>query len=549
MTRIPFGREPVRPRSRALPIAGAVWGLAVCILACLAAFNYVMNHLYVQGSGLLDAGWFVHLFSNSTVFPPANPAVLGPGDYFSTHVSPIVFLTTAVHRGLMPGLSDPAFFSLIMAIPQGVVCWTVMTALRDAPVVSRPAAIWLAPPVALLSAFNGVSLGALGFPHPEVAMPALLLAVLVLCVRGATALACAVFCVLLSVREDAGLHAALLLGAIYLALTIHRGRIPRSMPWMVFAGLLYSVIAILVQKHLFPGDDAFGRIYAGPGPYDHLTPEFLFRRLVFFVGSRDYILLPWIVSVGLVLLRRNLIHLCGFAAVLPWTLLSLTAVEPTPGTFSNYYAFPMIVSVVWPIIAGWLSVRLLGRGLSRAERAAMLLVPVVGIALFPSGRGHADSRPWRQFDFGHLSVSAATDDAVAQLCRSKPAFGRVLVDEPVSALMTACLEPDEWGYVNRFDLSRTGVPETLVFLPSVNALNGDSLPKMLEVASRSGIDRFHAIAGTCLVIGTRSGASSPLTTIPWLRLEPVALHPDAGPLPTATRRLSCGVLPARVRPG
>ncbi|MEN9316965.1 MAG: hypothetical protein RIS35_3358 [Pseudomonadota bacterium] len=532
-----------------MSIAGSVWGLAACVLACLAAFDYVMNHLYVQGSGMLDVGWFVHLFSNAVVFPPTNPAVLGPGHYFSTHVSPIVFLTTFVHRGLMPGLGDPLFFSLVFAIPHGIVCWTVMAALRDAGVVARPIAVWLAPPVALLSAFNGVSLGALGFPHPEIAIPALLLAVLVLCVRSATPSACAVFCVLLSVREDAGLHAALLLGTICVALRIHRGRIPRSMPWLAFAGLLCSLITILVQKHLFGGDDAFGRIYAGPGPYDHLSAEFLFRRLAFFIGSRDYILLPWIVSLGLCLLRRNLIHLCGLVAVLPWALLSLTAIESMPGTLSNYYAFPMVVSMVWPILAGWLTVRLLGRCLSRAERTAMLLVPLLGIALFPSGLGHADPRPWRQFGFAHLSVSAATDDAVARLCRSKPALGRLLVDEPVSALMTACLHRGEWGYVNRFDPSRTGIPDTLVFLPGASALNGDSLPKMLEVAARGGIDRFRAIDGTCLVIGTRSGAAISRAGIPGLRLEPVALLPDPPNGLKPTRSPACDALSGRLRPG
>ena len=39
--------------------------LIIFLIVSTLVFNYVMNHIYVRGSGMLDVGWFTYLLSNS----------------------------------------------------------------------------------------------------------------------------------------------------------------------------------------------------------------------------------------------------------------------------------------------------------------------------------------------------------------------------------------------------------------------------------------------------------------------------------------------------
>ena len=111
-------------------------------------------------------------------------------------------------------------------------------------------------------------LAALGFPHFEIAIPALILLSLSLHVQGRIWATLAALAVCLTVREYAGLHAALLYGSVYLV-KLFRDRDLRTGKTELgisLACILYSVVAISLQKHFFPGDNALSRVYLGDPP-------------------------------------------------------------------------------------------------------------------------------------------------------------------------------------------------------------------------------------------------------------------------------------------
>src|ERR1700761_5982541 len=89
----------VRAGTGASAVRAAVVGF---ILLALYSINisYNLHGFYCRGAGD-DSGWFAWLASNAHDWPMANPALIG-GNFLSSHMSPIFFLTTM----LLQPLSD-----------------------------------------------------------------------------------------------------------------------------------------------------------------------------------------------------------------------------------------------------------------------------------------------------------------------------------------------------------------------------------------------------------------------------------------------------------
>lgn len=480
-------------------------GLFVVLLAVavLLHFNYIMNHVYVHGTGMADVGWFIHILSSSLEYPPENPVPeIGFGDsYFATHFSPFLYLTSLVYQAIEVWVSRPAYFAGFMALGYGVAGLAVYLA---APLDGARgfAHLWV-PGVAFLAVFNGPFLGAVGFPHYEILIPGLILLVVVLHWRGHTWAAATAFVFLLLLREDAGLHAATLYFVVVALHFVQTREIARGLLAYALLGTLYSVLALLVQGVFFPGDNAFLRIFAGEPFFGHLTPGFVFDRLVYLAVHRDYIWVPLLVALILALVSRNVLYLAGALALVPWAVLCLLAVSPMVHTLSNYYAFPFVVSTLWPVVLGfWLTRGGVNTGAIRpaAQRGLAILALAFSVVLF-SGPDHADDAPWRSMHFAYLDLAAPTDRAVEDLCREKPGFGQTLVDESGAALLSSCLEEGEWGFFNRFAPEQRRNADAVVFYNTPNPINGPSARVFLEIMEQSNISDLYAVAGTHFIIG------------------------------------------------
>ena len=143
-----------------------------------------------------DAGWFAHLTCHGLQNPPA----LG-GTFLADHMSIVLGILAVVHT-FAPAMPDPIFFAFTQGFWFGIL--GLATSICVTPWLPTVRGLLLA----ILSAMNGISLATLGFPHIEVAIPALILLVLALWTTNRRAAALAVVPLLLTVREDAGLHLA-----------------------------------------------------------------------------------------------------------------------------------------------------------------------------------------------------------------------------------------------------------------------------------------------------------------------------------------------------
>src|SRR5579863_4774884 len=117
------------PLSRRLEQCGVLLAAAATVAIPFAAFaGLVLYQFYVKGSFLLDSGWFAYVMSAGDLSLP-NPAALGGGSFFATHIAPI-FLLTALLRRALP-ISDPQFFALFIGLCHALPGLGVFWALRS----------------------------------------------------------------------------------------------------------------------------------------------------------------------------------------------------------------------------------------------------------------------------------------------------------------------------------------------------------------------------------------------------------------------------------
>jgi len=323
--------------------------------ACLAFLlpwalvkSYTLHFFYLIGAAtLLDSGWFVALTTHGKGLALPNPAIIRAGSFYATHMSPLLALIRMVHDRVWQGF-DAVWFSAVQGVWYGLIGLAVWLAVRRA-------APSLALPTALLTALGGVELATLGFPHFEVAMPALILLFLALFGHARNPWALLLLPLLLAVREDAGLHAACLLALIgwHFALTRDQASRYAERVYLLLAALLIAsaLISIVVRQHYFGGgDNTLDRVYLGSPPLTHITLPFLEQRLVHVVRQRLYIFLPVAMIVFTAVWMRDRLLLLGPLACVPWLMLAMIAVVQDAGTLKNYYAFPFIVALAWPAL-------------------------------------------------------------------------------------------------------------------------------------------------------------------------------------------------------
>ena len=230
--------------------------LVVCLppfVTFVVVANIHLNHFYTEGAAFADSAWFAHLASSSVPPGMANPAPI-PGQFFTTHVSPIFWLYTAVSRTLLFPLNEVVRFSLLQAAwAAAMTTGLQLGARRHLPAV--PAAL-----TAVALTFNGIVVAILAFPHIELAIPAALILFLGLRADPKPSVPPAVAWVVLglglTVREDAGLHyfGLLATAAVLYRLVGERERASDLLrPAAVSVG--YAVAAVALQKVATAGDD------------------------------------------------------------------------------------------------------------------------------------------------------------------------------------------------------------------------------------------------------------------------------------------------------
>ncbi len=248
------------------------------------------------------------------------------------------------------------------------------------------------------------------------------------------------FVLCLATREDAGFHLFALLGLTMLYNFKLRGALYPHKRLAIFSGfsLVYSIFAVALQHALLAHANAFAAVYWGSSPLQKIFSQETLRRLQFCLVYRSYLWLPAYICLFWAVRSRCAFLLFGFLAFIPWIALQLFAARILAGTLSNYYSFPLIFALLWPLIAisfyenAAVSMQYPLRRNSLTWFAAMLLALFVGVTMQqnPGGIDFPGSfvRP------PSAGVEAATDRAIAILAAHPAAFGHAVFDAGVISL-------------------------------------------------------------------------------------------------------------------
>ncbi len=425
-----------------------IFGFLSFIIPSILVTNYTLNHYYSGESFLLDTGWFTYLMTQPPLLPLDNPldGILDKS-YFTTHISlfyyPLQILYTLLDELITPQL----YFSSIIGSFYGVIGVSIFIAGERW--ATTTLALTLLSITSIVAPFNGIGLGMIGFPHIEVAIPALTLLFLALYFRGNRYLSYIVVVLLLSVREDAGFHLFGLLSTIILLHYILKRTlesIPKDLIIVTLLSILYSISIIYLQKSLFGGDNALERIYLGEPHFAHITSIFIKDVVEFFINYRSYIYIPMVILVTLAIRSRNIILIVPLLSTLPWLLLSSISITYMPHSLNNYYAFPFMIIPIWIIFSFFIY----NRSINYRVLLATLTTTLLSTYLFVGTTGHSDNTPWKKFGFEYLDKMDRVNSAIESINIDRDKFGNILYDEPLSSFMVATLTKEQYGYRNEF---------------------------------------------------------------------------------------------------
>jgi hypothetical protein len=468
----------------------------------VAFANLVLFHFYVRGSFVLDSGLLASLMwhGDATLTQPAS---LGGGSFFGTHVSLLFLPALALSWGLP--FSMPQFFAGVVGFSHALLALAVFWLLVEGFGLRRGVGPWIAALAALGFAFSGLSIAIARYPHFETLIAALFLLFAVAQVLGHRRLAVAFFVLGLATREDAGFHYVAILGLLVM-LNLARGvplRQQRTEWTFALAALFYAIAVMAVQHLLFPGTSAFVRVYLDDPPLAHLSAGLIADRMRFFLVGRPYILYPALGACIWALRARNPYLVLAFVAAIPWVLVHLLAKSPLAGTLVSYYAFPFLIALAWPLIGVMQQRQRTGNAGEQTSvivgfAALLALSFIPGIGIHDPGQLPLPRAFW---DPPSRARQAATDRAVAAISAARPMLGRLLVDNSVAALAPNGFAQKEVPFLQgnaTAPSEATTSPDTVVFFTE-----GYDARRLRAIADAAGLTRRYSMPGTQVHLAAR----------------------------------------------
>jgi hypothetical protein len=491
-------------------IATAVATLVVVGLPFIGFTNLVLFHFYIRGAFLADTGLLASLLWHSDA-ALTMPMALGGGEsFFATHVTPLFLFASALSRALPCSLAQ--FFAGFVGLSHALLALAVFSLLTRCYRMSSGARLWIAVLGALSFAFSGLAIAIARYPHFETLIAAFFLLFAVARQLNHPALAATMFVLGLLTREDAGFHYAAMLGLLTM-LNLAKGSTlqqQRSNLIFIVIGLVYSIVAMVGQRLVFPDSSAFVRVYLGDPPLGHLSFLLLVTRALALFVSRPYIVWPALGVCFWAVKERSPWLIVGYVACLPWLLLHLMAVSPLAGLLVSYYAFPFLVALAWPLLGvlwqrQWQGHSAAPTGPLAGFAALMALSFIPGIGVHDPGRLPLPNA----FLWGpSVAEQMATDRGVAAVVAARPALGRLLVDNSVAALSPNSFAPSEVPFRSGSPQPEPAViPDTVAFFT-----DGYDAERLRASASSAGLSYQYVVTGTPLHLIARE----PLEAVPAL---------------------------------
>ena len=503
-----------------------IFGILSAIIPTTLYTNYVIYYFYTGRATLLDVGWFSYLSTHSLSWSITNPPVLYSaktgGSFLTTHISPFFHLLSILYEKLLSFIPQDIYFALFIGICYGVISLSIFIAgVRLLPKVNMLYLLILTL-ISILTSFNGASLALIGFPHIEIAIAAFILLFISLYFSGYKKLSIVPLIFLLLIREDAGFHLFALLMMILLIQLLYLKSIKRldyTLMLIAIFSFIYSLTVIYIQKHYFPGDNALVRIYLGKPIFSHLSADFMKHRLNFIIHNREYLYIPALATLILSLITRNIFLLASLLATTPWIALSLVAITYMPGSLSNYYIFPLIITLSWPIPA-FLIYRVYIDEIKNNQvyiLASVILITLLSTTLFPNNKGNADNAPWRGFYFTKIQRVIDTQKLLVIIKTNKKYLGNILFGEGISAFVVDTLQKKEYGYLNHFSKAQIKRADTVIYYLHSGATK-PAFDIMKKIIKQRDMKYIYLVKDTDIVIASRFDLSNILSSLLLKRL-------------------------------
>jgi len=461
--------------------------------------NYVINHIYIYGSGIFDVGWFTYLMSNELTWPLQNPEIAGLKEtFFATHFSPFFYFTSFLYKFLFSFISPQVYFASFIGLMYGLISTAVYISLNQ----FFKENLFIVFLISVFSAFNGASIALIGFPHIEIAIPALIMLFLALYFTENKKSSYLVFFLLMTIREDAGFHLfGVLFFIILIAFTLKsKNKIQKNLIIILSLSLIYSILAMWLQKNYFPGDDALRRVYLGEPLFQHINKEFLYQNLKFFLTQRGYLYLPFMAAIFFSIYFKNKFLLVAFLASIPWFLLSFIAISPMPHTFSNYYGFVFITALSWTSFAFLINYKLTEQ-IPKLSNVILsfIFITVVSILTF-NGSGHVDPKPWKKVGYNTIKD---IDNFINYFSQRKEDYKNILFDEPTAALFVKKIKKNEYAFLNNFSSEQMKNADTVLFFKNKDSINPRSIDIMKDIITSNKLNNIYEIKNSSIVLASR----------------------------------------------
>ena len=458
-----------------------------------------LRYFYTLGALYGDAGVLAHVMWRSDLALHA-PYVAGGKSFLATHTT-FIFILTSTVSDFLP-FSKIQFFSLVFgvgyAMQAGAVYWLLISAYLPKSMRGFSLAAFLG----MFFAFNGIALAAARNPHFEMLIIGSGMLFLVALIRKKYALAALFFLLCLLTREDAGFDLFLLLvtGLVIGLFRKEKLAVHRAAITFAVCALIYSVLVLVVQHLFFPGGDAFSRVYfALPPVFDVSWSDFT-NRIAFLATYRLYILLPVYIALVLAIRWRDPQVIAGGIAAIPWFFLNLFANSPYAATLSNYYAFPFIFALFWPLI-GWQLECPLGGDESKLKQrllgwSLMVVLSFVDVNVQQNPQGIDFPKSFVLMP--SIAQQRSTDMALAELAKLAPRLGYVVADGSVIAL-----DPDHYKESQLVWARQDQMPDTIIYFP-----RGEGTRYAKDLATRAGLKNYYKILDTSLIVATNRSLKS-----------------------------------------
>ncbi len=485
-------------------------GLIIVVLTTFILVRDAVLNVFYSIGDMIDGGWLASITWHNRWRLPGPPAF--PWRYFSNHISPILWLTNAV--SFVVPLAKFDYYAVCIAAIHAQYAAGFYRAwlLTEARLNATRTVVAIV--VALAATFSGVAIIALGLPHPEMAIPALMLWFVIAVAKRNYIWAACWLTACLMVREDAGFHVFALL-ALWIGVLAWRCRgFTRDTRWLAgFAGVAlgYSLLIFFASRQLFPAFAVVTRSYLGDPPFHHVTVPFVLDRLHYYLLELTYVTLPLPITVIWSAISRNPLIPLGYIAALPWLVLNFFSVQETAGILAYYYAFPFWLSLAWPLVAlrVWedaVGTRSSGRLNQRWPYALLLTVSLIGwhwngFVIYPLEKNRFDESPFLYNDT--LRERARYQIFVDYFLANRPLFGPTALDQAVFALLIDHADRTTW-----FESwpPEKPPPETMIYFTGAFEYRSRVLPLL-----RTGVySCVYSVPGTHILLATQNPLASRL---------------------------------------